>query len=582
MLRRWLFIIFSTLLLAGVTCGAFFWGARVVRSLRSRRAPIGVHLHSERPASSLATQTVLVVISGLRDDLSEMMPTLADLRKRGAWATVRVQAPTYAQATWTTLLSGAGPEISGTDLLADRPNDIGPITIDHLFGVAVRAGLRVALVGHRGWEPLLPEQRFDALYITDHQADSGDGDVVEAALRILADLEPHLLLVHLDQANAEGRRSGALSDQAMQAVLRTDARLREIVKAMDLERACLIITADHGQTDAGGYGGDEEAVTEVPFVAVGAGITPGRVKAFDQADIAPTIATILGAPVPALCQGNVILDALEISAETRARARIAQAGQRAALAEAYLRAIDAPPLSEAVKGDLEVASRSFEAGNYRAADQLALFSLKGAHREMAMARQSLIFDQRLNRAPLGFLAILLPLPLVVHRTTRHRWRLLLCAALVPLVYRGIHLGPERVNSFSDFPSFETLIGHILGRATVSVGLGGLLALAATLLSREFSPVRIWESLLTYGLLACCLMTVPVAISFVLNGLVLTWFVPEPWLLFMHIASLLRLSLTTLALLALPWPVVLLGLVAGGIGRLLRRPQRLVKSIAEAE
>ena len=104
-----------------------------------------------------------------------------------------------------------------------------------------------------------------------------------------------------------------------------DRALRRLAAAIDLKRSTLIVTSDHGHTERGGHGGDEPSVTAVPLVMAGRGVRVAISGEARQIDVAPTIAALLGIPVPASNQGET-LDVLEGDADARAaRSRVLHA-----------------------------------------------------------------------------------------------------------------------------------------------------------------------------------------------------------------------------------------------------------------
>jgi hypothetical protein len=130
---------------------------------------------------------------------------------------------------------------------------------------------------------------------------------------------------------------------------RIDGDISRLVAATQDDRTTFVVTADHGHLDEGGHGGWEDEVTRVPAVFVGSGIslTQGEI---DQVDIAPTIAGILGMPIPRFSTGKV-QGALFTGGDEAVEAGQAQ---YRAMGERYLELIEA---SEARLG----GARTYEA-----------------------------------------------------------------------------------------------------------------------------------------------------------------------------------------------------------------------------
>src|SRR5205814_7888050 len=117
-----------------------------------------------------------------------------------------------------------------------------------------------------------------------------DDALEAAALRILKDKHPSLLLVYFGETEFANRGYGVASPEGQQAAQDVDARLGRLAQALDLSQSTLVVTSDHGHIDRGGYGGAEDAVLNVPLVAAGRAIVPGRYDPASQTELAPTIA----------------------------------------------------------------------------------------------------------------------------------------------------------------------------------------------------------------------------------------------------------------------------------------------------
>src|SRR6266542_6438766 len=82
-------------------------------SYRDYTSPYLADLPAGPPRSPIAQRMVLVLVRGLRLDVSLQMPTLKDLRGRGSDLVVQHDPPTYRLPAWESLLSGARAETHG-------------------------------------------------------------------------------------------------------------------------------------------------------------------------------------------------------------------------------------------------------------------------------------------------------------------------------------------------------------------------------------------------------------------------------------------------------------------------------------
>jgi hypothetical protein len=80
----------------------------------STQPPADLVSSQPTPAAPLVRRVVLVIVDGLRADVSRSsMPTLNTLRSYGSDLTLTVPQPSLSYPNWTTILTGASPTISG-------------------------------------------------------------------------------------------------------------------------------------------------------------------------------------------------------------------------------------------------------------------------------------------------------------------------------------------------------------------------------------------------------------------------------------------------------------------------------------
>ncbi|MGC8788096.1 MAG: hypothetical protein ACP5Q1_11795, partial [Anaerolineae bacterium] len=156
-MRKAVVTLLSLLLLCSVLAATYLWINALVLSIYGYRTPLkGTPTPTEDVTRPLASQVVLVIIDGLRYDASFQMPYLNSLRLHGAFARLVADPPTNLQTSWTTLLSGAGPEINDAPFFDRDYELITPIAVDHIFATLRRAGLTAGISGFYWWEKLVP------------------------------------------------------------------------------------------------------------------------------------------------------------------------------------------------------------------------------------------------------------------------------------------------------------------------------------------------------------------------------------------------------------------------------------------
>lgn len=577
-MHKALLILLIIALLVAAAAYAYWWSNALVLSIYGYRSP----LKSAPPVSAgrtpaLTEQVVLVVVDGLRYDTSLQMPYLNLLRQHGAHAKMVADPPSTTQTSWVTLISGAGPEINDMPLFDRETELLQPLAIDHLFAAAQRAGLSAGIAGFHWWERLVPPASLDLRYFVSAEDDAADRLVVERALVFIQQFRPNLLLVNLRQVQQAGQAYGADSDEYLQAALRCDEYVHRLAEGMNLERSVLIVVSSHGHLDkpkpaqpirfltqevpayAGGFGGDEAELLTTPLVLDGQGIASGDYGALKPTVLAPVIATLLGAPMPAAAQGDVPTHLLPMQIADKAQVLMALAQQRLNLGNLYLQSIGRGTLTVTAEGDLLVARSSVAVQNYESAADLAALSVQQADREMAQARAGRLQAERLARAPLVAAAVLVPLWLAyIRRSKRLAWSVL-AALLAAILYHGLFLHQGGAYSFSRMPAggLAATLEPSLRRAAFCLAVGGLLMVLWTWVERERSPFEVIRSTYAYALAVLYWIGLPVAACVAWDGQRFSWYIPNLTLSYVHFALLEQGMWTALLAIVLPLPVLIM-------------------------
>ncbi|WP_153814227.1 alkaline phosphatase family protein [Streptomyces sp. SUK 48] len=227
-------------------------------------------------------------------------PHLAALTAAGLTAPSLIEpgAPTLSGPGWATILTGVRPAKHRV-----RDNSFAGHAFarypDFLTRLA-SAGPDLKTCAITSWAPLA-EKVFSARVGTriatpDAEYDAGTTDRVTAELR---DGDPDALFVQLDGVDDAGHRHGAASPRYLEAIHGADARVGRMVAAVEARPAdedwLVLVTADHGHTDAGGHGGPSLPERRTFLIAVGGGLAPGSVRAdIRMPDVAATALTHLG------------------------------------------------------------------------------------------------------------------------------------------------------------------------------------------------------------------------------------------------------------------------------------------------
>jgi hypothetical protein len=293
----------------------------------------------------LTERVVIILLDGLREDTANnasLMPELDRLRTQGASASMTSRPPSYSEPGYTTILTGAWPDINDGPAFNLEYEDIPAITQETIFTTSKSAGLKTAISAYYWFDKLIPQDQVDLAFYTPRDDREGDRQVVEAALPWLCDESINLFLIHIDQIDyASHYEGGVMSSGWNKAARQSDALLEELVAGIDLSTTTLLIFSDHGQIDQGGHGGHDLITLQEPFVATGAGILPGVYDPIQMVDLAPTIAILLGTSLPSSAEGRPLVDILAITESQKQAIATLHHTQQANLIESYAVAIGA-------------------------------------------------------------------------------------------------------------------------------------------------------------------------------------------------------------------------------------------------
>lgn len=535
-------IVISVIALIIIAPASYLWAMMLLDSLYKYESPFKEKLPFGQSTQPLVPQVVMVIVDGLRYDTSLEMPYLNSLREEGASAImVGIPSPT-SQSAWTTLVSGAGPEINGAPLLDPEHTDgIQPIAVDHLFVEVKRAGLTGGLVGSNWWQKMVPDEfPYAQFFVEDREA--ADEQVVDTALRFLKNFYLNYLLIHLNQVDHAGREHGAASSEYRQAALSVDAHLRDIAQATDVERNVLIVVSDYGHLKAREHDRYGRVVLTAPFVMVGPAVVPGDYGYIAPGDVAPTVAALLGTAVPSAAQRPIRFDMLRMDELQRAMKEVTQAQQRVALGQVYLRSIGAGPLSETAEGDALVATSSLQVKNYTSAYTLGELAVQQIDKEMAQARARRIQSERAQRSIVTLVVILAPFLLVWWKRSKRLGVLILAALLTVAVYHLLFIREGNVYSPNIPRPVEPFLAESLRRVAIALAVGLAVALGWLWYERERSLLAVAQSVYGFSFAVIYFLGVQVTASYWLNGPTVTWYLPDLALFFLHFSALVQVAI----------------------------------------
>ena len=579
MLRRVLRIILIPLLLLGLGYGVQQLSRVAFEQLMAYPGPDLGPLPPGRGTAPVSGRVIVIVVDGLREDTSRQMPAFQALRERGADLPSWTELPSISRPGYTALGTGAYPGFSGvTTNWYDEP-----VRVDNLLARAQEAGLQTGLVGMDSWDTLYGP--WATFVYTAPWSESGHdpqavawttGAIGQEARRLLQEEEAALLYVHFGEADEAGHAYGGTSEGYLEAALHVDAEIAALAEILDWSQDTLILTADHGMTawqphSGGGHGGGEVECRRVPLVMVGRGVAPGVYPDGGQADVAPTVAALLGLPIPAHSQGRTRLDVLVLTPEERADKALALGQQQEALYTAYLRALGAPTEADG----LGEARAAVDAGEHGAVVGLVWEYLGRLDAAVERAAANRLWYERTLRLPYLLLPLLLAALFVgLYRPRRELLRPFLLTLLFFLLYAGLYWGVRgRTLSFSAIGALSEeafFLTRTLDAVIVTVVVA---AVSGIIWWRRPWEEVVWGANQAILLIAWTFVG-QIGLFLWLYGLVMTWRMPDLGWGFKFYLDLLATTGVGYAGFLLPW-------VALGVSRLILLVRWLVRRWRQA-
>ena len=519
------------LILIVIAIGAYFWATGSISSayayrslLKENPPPAGASL-----GDAATNRVVIVLIDGLRYDTSlnsDIMPFLAELRKHGSSALMHSQAPSFSEPGYSTILTGAWPEINDGPALNLDYEEIPTFTQDNLFSAVHQAGMKTAISAYYWFEKLIPQSDVDFSYYTPGEDAAADNDVVTAAIPFLQNPQNRLVLVHIDQVDYAGHHLGGAQSAGWDASAKTaDNLLMLIVNEINLETDTVIVLSDHGHIDAGGHGGQDAVVLIEPFVIAGKGTRTGVQTEINMVDVAPTIAALLGVRLPASAQGQVRTDLVSLTPSVLESLPELTEIQQVNLVTAYAEAIGKP----ITPGELDFNDDVVQYQNV-----------------ISSLRNSKLLGERILRAVPASILLAVAIYLLWRKRKEGAfgWVIaaLVCAALFNFRYAILS---QNTYSLSSVKGEMELILY----TSVTALSAFLIAYLVNMLINKVlnkKPVNAALSTLGLGYTTILVLAFPVILSFVLNGVLITWTLPDYLTSYLSLIALIQILVISAA------------------------------------
>ena len=300
---------------------------------------ISADLPAEPP---LTSRLVLVVLDGVRVDAAAAMPQLQALASRGSSGIAIAELPSLSNPARATLATGAPTEVHGVT----HNERYSPPPVDSIFSLAKKQGIPITVYGSYFWQGAFGDS-LDASRVHSFEKEFGPGTdagrlaewqqgICSEMTPVISGVDRGLIVIGLTATDEAGHDLGGASPEYLRLVATSDECLGSLIQALDAEDTTFVVVADHGHIQRrgqGGHGGSEPEVVATPLIFAGRGVARSSGWTARHLDVAPTISALLGLPLPANNQGEILYQVLDLSEQQKAALEAHAAEQRVALAQ---------------------------------------------------------------------------------------------------------------------------------------------------------------------------------------------------------------------------------------------------------
>ncbi|KAM7393161.1 hypothetical protein PAMA_008015 [Pampus argenteus] len=182
----------------------------------------------------------------------------------------------------------------------------------HQFG---QEGKRVVFMGDDTWESLFPKKfyrslPFPSFNVKDlHTVDNG---ILQHLYTTMVGGDWDVLVAHFLGVDHCGHRFGPDHPAMADKLTQMDGVIRSVIDRLQND-TLLVVMGDHGMTDTGDHGGESQKETDAAiFLYSPSPLFPGppsqrEPDVVPQTDLVPTLALLLGVPIPYSSVGQVLL-----------------------------------------------------------------------------------------------------------------------------------------------------------------------------------------------------------------------------------------------------------------------------------
>ncbi|CAM5523707.1 putative AlkP superfamily pyrophosphatase or phosphodiesterase [Aquamicrobium terrae] len=239
---------------------------------------------------------------------------------------MRSVLPSTSACCYASIHTGVSPQVHGIRSNEERFRVEQP----DLFSEISRAGGRTGAVTHSYWSEFFNRFPFDPVrdleydepggpiahgrfhtmtgYNARNQMTPSDVDLFATLTMLTERFSIDYGILHTCTLDSMGHRFGHDCIEMDHACYVMDGMLAAFLPRWLRNGYEVIVTADHGQTDRGHHGGREDAQQDVALYYFGPAKGPDEEALVDQLQLAPTVLSRLGVPVPRTMRAAPFLD----------------------------------------------------------------------------------------------------------------------------------------------------------------------------------------------------------------------------------------------------------------------------------
>lgn len=254
-------------------------------------------------------KVILISIDGMRPDGLQQCgnPFVQELIHRGSYTLAGSSVdPSVTLPCHMSIFHSVTPERHGVTTNTYTPM-VRPV--NGLFEQISNAGGTSAM--YYGWEPLRDVSRPGFLkysrYIWAYSAENTDRLLTGAALQDIQQYEPDFVFLYMVETDEKGGHdNGWMSEPYLRCIHNAINNVKAVLDQVG-EEFTVIVTADHGGHDRL-HGTNLPEDMTIPMFFIGPEFEPGKELAgISLLDLAPTIAHIMGVPIPREWEGRPIV-----------------------------------------------------------------------------------------------------------------------------------------------------------------------------------------------------------------------------------------------------------------------------------